>query len=260
MKEEPTFPAKNISEATNSFLRFLGEMQQSEMLISYLEVSNKFIVENKAEARNNFFAIYDHAGNPTEIRNMLENQSDAFLNIEYYNIPLSSMIYVRSIDNFITYFKEILSEIVLVKPQILKSQESESLEFILSYDSLDELISAIATKKIEELFYKGIEEIEKFFKSRLKIDIFDTVDQKEKLNFLIKQRNLTVHNRRRISKEFAKQFSKEFPELENKIGEYLNFDFLYVNRINLYLYNFLAQKDEEISNKFKLEKIKINQR
>ncbi len=240
MKEEIKFPAKIIREATNSFMRFWAEMQQSEMLISYLDVGNKFIVENKEEARKNFLAIYDHAANPDEAKNILRNKSDAFLDIEYYNIPLSSMIYVKSIDNFITYFKEILSEIVLVKPQILKSQESESLEFILSYDSINELVNAIATKKIEELFYKGIEDIEKFFKSRLGITIFETKDQKDNLNLLIKQRNITVHNRRKISKEFAKQF----PDLDNKVGEYLNFDFQYVNGVNLYLYNFLEQKDE----------------
>ncbi|GAA4082164.1 hypothetical protein GCM10022390_080 [Flavobacterium anseonense] len=70
MQEKTKFPAKIVRESTNSFMRFWVEMQQSEMLISYLEVGNKFIVENKEEARKNFMAIYDHPANPDEAKNI----------------------------------------------------------------------------------------------------------------------------------------------------------------------------------------------
>lgn len=113
--------------------------------------------------------------------------------MEFYEIHLSSMMYVNTIDSFTVYFKEILSEVVLTKPQILKSQESEKLDFVLEYESMNDLINAIANKKIEELFYKGIEDIEKFFKNRLGIDIFKTDEEREVINLFIKQRNMTVH-------------------------------------------------------------------
>ncbi|MBK7873754.1 MAG: hypothetical protein IPJ74_25395 [Saprospiraceae bacterium] len=157
------------------------------------------------------------------------------------------------IDNLTIYFKEILSEVVSAKPQILKSQETERLDFILDYESIGDLINAISDKKIEELFYKGIEDIEKFFKNRLNIDIFKTKQVKENINRLIKQRNLTVHNRRKISKDFARQF----PDLKNSVGQYLIFKFSYVSEINLVLLNVVASLDEEISEKFELKKVSL---
>jgi hypothetical protein len=250
-EKEIKYIAKLVNEATESFLRFWGEIQQSEMLISYLQVSNELVGSNKDEAKKYFTGIYNHSQNPNAAKETLQKKMDQFLDIKYYENPLSSMVYVRTIDNFITYFKEILAEIVQVKPQILKSQESEKLDFILDYESMDDLINAIATKKIEELFYKGIEDIEKFFKTRLGIDIFKNSEEKDTINQLIKQRNLTVHNRRKISKEFSKQF----PILKYEVGQYLTFEFQYVSTINLHLYNFIAQIDEELSEKFKLKKI-----
>ena len=63
-----------------------------------------------------------------------------------------------------------------------------------------------------------------------------------------------MHNRRKISKEFAKQF----PEFETKIGQYLNFEFNYVSKINLILFNFLGTLDQEIFQKFNLKTISTN--
>ena len=247
-EENSKYHAKILTKLTESFGNFHQEIQRSEMLISYLEVGNKLISRNNSEAKEYFMSIYDHVYNPQIAKKSLISNLDTLLNVEFYNIHLSSMIYVNTIDSFTTYFKDILSEVVIVKPQILKSQESEKLDFILNHDSIDDLISSIASKKIEELFYKGIGDIEKFFKDRLGVDIFKTDEQRKNINFYVKQRNLTVHNRRKISKEFAKQF----PEFKNKIGQHLNFDFRYVSRINLSLFNFIGKLDEEISQKFKL--------
>ncbi|CAL2088171.1 hypothetical protein [Tenacibaculum sp. 190524A05c] len=248
-KKNLKYSAKIRTESTQSFANFQQEILRSEMLISYLDVGNILISENKNDAKQYFTSIYDHVYNPKIVKKSLNNNLENFLNVEFYEIHLSSMIYVNTIDNFTTYFKDILSEVVLAKPQILKSQESEKLDFILSHESMDDLINSIASKKIEELFYKGIEDIEKFFKTRLNIDIFKNKEQKENTNFYIKQRNLTVHNRRKVSKEFAKQF----PGFENQIGKHLNFKFDYVSKVNLILFNFLADIDQEISQKFKLK-------
>ncbi len=250
-KKKLEYPAKIITKYTESFANFWQQIQRSESLMSYLEVGNKLIISNNDKAREYYSSIYDHVYNPKIAKKSLNENLDSLLNVKFYEIHLSSMIYVNSIDNFITYFKDVLSEVVVAKPQILKSQESEKIDFILEHKSMDDLISSIASKKIEELFYKGIKDIEKFFHNRLGLDIFKTDVQRKNINFYIKQRNLTVHNKRKISKEFAKQF----PEFENDIGQYLNFEFKYVSKMNLILFNFLATLDEEIAQKFKLKTI-----
>ncbi|MFC7774063.1 hypothetical protein [Flavobacterium sp. GCM10027622] len=252
-KENPKYPVKMISESTESFATFLQEINRSEMLISFLQVGNKLISKNNGEAKEYLTGIYDHVFNTEIAKKSLTDNLDSYLDVNFYEIHLSSMVYVNTIDNFTTYLKDILAEVVQAEPQILKSNESEKLDFILGHESMKDLINAIANKKVEQLFYKGIEDIEKFFTERLKIEIFKTKEEKEGINRLIKQRNLTVHNRRKISNEFA----KHFPDFNDGIGQHINFDFKYVSTINMFLYNFIGNIDEEISQKFKLKKISL---
>lgn len=167
----------------------------------------------------------------------------------FYERHFSQMAYSRSVDNFITYFKDILAEVVTKKPQILKSKDQERLDFILSHDNMDDLLKSISEKKIEELFYKGISDIEKFFEDRLGIKIFKDEETKREINKLIKQRNLIVHNRGRISKEFT----NEFPELNYTVGLYLVFQYEHISQHNLLLSNYLVELDIEIAEKFDLD-------
>lgn len=159
------------------------------------------------------------------------------------------MMYVKTIDNFENYFKEILSEIVFSDPRVLKSKETEQLDFIFSFTDFQSLINAIAEKKIEALFYKGIDGIQKFFRERIGVEVFQ--EKAEQINLLVKQRNLAVHNRSKISKEFVRQFPNE-SFVENM---YLSFTFDYVEKIVPALYKIINDLDDEFTTKFKLNQI-----
>ena len=159
------------------------------------------------------------------------------------------MMYIKTIDNFENYFKEILSEIVFKDPRVLKSKETEQLDFILSFNDYESLINAIADKKIETLFYQNIDGIQKFFKERIGIEIFK--EKSDQINILVKQRNLAVHNRSKISKDFVRQFPNE------DFGEnmYLNFKFDYIENLVPALYKIINELDYEFSLKFNLDQI-----
>ncbi|WP_340203648.1 hypothetical protein [Ascidiimonas sp. W6] len=155
-KENLPYPAKIVTKSTKSFAVFCQELQRSEMLISYLEVGKKLISKNDDVAKEYFASIYDHVYNPESAKKSLNSNLNSFLNVKFYEIHLSSMIYVNSIDNFTTYFKDILSEVVVAKPQILKSQESEKLDFFLEHETMDDLISSIANKRLKNCFIKEL--------------------------------------------------------------------------------------------------------
>lgn len=159
------------------------------------------------------------------------------------------MMYIKTIDNFENYFKEILSEIVISEPRVLKSKETEQLDFILSFDNYESLINGIAQKKVEALFYQNIENIQKFFKDKIGIEIFE--GKEEQINLLIKQRNLAVHNRGKISKELVSLFPNE-DFVENM---YLNFTFDYVEKLVPALYKIVSELDYKFREKFKLKQI-----
>lgn len=234
------------NKASRSFINAAGEFESIERILLYLNVSNNLINEDllKSTTKLKFF------NNKLEAPYDLDlNQEKEFLEINYYETTLSTMMYVKTIDNFQNYFKEILSEIVLTDPRVLKSEETEQLDFILSFNDFQDLVSAIAEKKIESLFYQSIDSIQKFFKKRIGIELFK--EKSEQINLLIKQRNLAVHNRSKITKDFVRQFPNE-NAVENM---YLGFKFDYVGKLVPSLYKIINELDYELSEKFSLEQI-----
>lgn len=231
------------NKASQSFINAAVEFENIERILLYFRVSNNLINEDLLKSIAKLKSFNDKLEVSYELDAKLEKE---FLEINYYENTLSTMMYVKTIDNFESYFKEILSEIVITEPRVLKSSEKEQLDFILSFSDYQTLIAAIAEKKVEALFYQGIDGIQKFFRDRIGVEIFK--EQSEAINLLVKQRNLAVHNRSKISKEFIRQFPNENFEEHMR----LNFKFDYVQKLIPALYKIINDLDYEFSNKFKL--------
>lgn len=236
------------NQASKSYITAAFEFENIERILLYLKVSNYLINEDLLKSIAKLKTFNNSLEIPYEFDSKMEKE---FLEINYYENTLSTMMYVKTIDNFENYFKEILSEIVSCDPRVLKSKETEQLDFILSFSDYQSLINAVAEKKIEALFYQGIEGIKKFFKERIGIDIFKDKEKSEQIHLLIKQRNLAVHNRSKISKEFIRQFPNENFE-ENA---YIIFTFDYIEKIVPALYKIINELDYEFTNKFEINQV-----
>ncbi len=234
------------NKASKSFTTAAVEFENIERILLYFKVSNNLINDDLLKSISKLKTFNDNLEIPYDLDPKLEKE---FLEINYYEKTLSTMMYVKIIDNFQNYFKEILSEIVISDPRVLKSKETEQLDFILSFTDYQSLVNAIAEKKIETLFYQGIDDIQKFFKDRFKIEVFK--EKSEQIILLVKQRNLAVHNRSKITKEFIRQFPNEtFVE-----SMYLNFTFAYVEKLVPALYKIINELDYEFTEKFKINQI-----
>lgn len=234
------------NEATRSYMTAATEFESIERILLYLRTTNSIINEDVLNSLSKLKTYNNNIEIPFEIDQQFERE---FLDINYFENTLSTMMYVKTVDNFETYFKDILSEIVLSDPRILKSKETEPLDFILSFSDYESLVNGIAEKKIESLFYQNIEGIQKFFRDRVGVEVFE--GKTEEINLLVKQRNLAVHNRSKISTEFVKQF----PNYNFEIGKVLNFTFDYVHKLVPALNKIINDLDYKFTDKFKLKLI-----
>jgi hypothetical protein len=231
------------NKASQSFINTAVEFENIERILLYFRVSNNLINEDILKSVAKLKSFNDKLELPYELD---PKQEKEFLEINYYETTLSTMMYVKTVDNFENYFKEVLSEIVTSDPRVLKSKDTEQLDFILSFNDYQSLISAIADKKIEALFYQGIDGIQKFFRERIGVEIFK--EKADQINLLFKQRNLAVHNRSKISKEFVRQFPDE--DFIEKM--YLKFTFDYVQEVVSAFYKIINELDYIFSKKFSL--------
>lgn len=87
-------PAKN--KATKSYINAAVEFEKIERILIYLKVSNELINEDFLKSVKKLKAKNKELELPFEIT---EKEEKEFLEINYYEKTLSSMMYVKTIDN-----------------------------------------------------------------------------------------------------------------------------------------------------------------
>ncbi len=133
---------------------------------------------------------------------------------------LIQLIYCGVVDNYLSYVSEVLALIFRTRPETLRSGETERLDEILTYSTMEELISALAEKRVNHLSYQGMGELSKDLSSRLGFDLFPEADDMVRAVRIIEMRNLIVHNRGIISKRFL----SKTPNFPGKVGDSIDFE------------------------------------
>ena len=256
-KAKNKFGTLILEKSTVSFGKYTTENGLCELLMLFMHVASQYISsEDKLPIIQRFVNELKTSNSKIDnsVKNILELYGDNLFEVETYEPYFCFLAYTRSMDNFVSYLKDILIEVMNKKPELLKSNELESVEFILSFNNMEDLKKTLIDRKIEKLLYKGIDELLKYFKDRLGLDLVHDTGDKMVLNQMIKQRNLIVHNRGIISNTFA----KEFPQYEKNIGDTIQFNYKQISKINILLNNVLVEFDEIISKKFKLDLINLH--
>jgi hypothetical protein len=235
---------------TNSYSIFANELADHFLLLVYLLTLDKYVDKEKREDAlqiiiNNLLArkniIYSN------FAEYLKNEINIKLfDLNSYERVFGQMTLCRYVDNFLCYLKDVLVEVMNKQPNILRSSETEKLEDILSFDSMEELREYIVEKKLKALFYKNFDEINKFFTARLGIDILG--ENASNLNLLIKQRNAIVHNRAKINMEIIELD----PLLHGNFNEQLIYTYNELDKISLFLNDLAMDIDAKLINKFNL--------
>ncbi|MGW1031632.1 hypothetical protein ACWD4Z_05500 [Streptomyces antibioticus] len=112
------------------------------------------------------------------------------------------MAQARSVDNFLTYISDILTQAIITRPDLLKTQEQVTLEEVLSHSSLEEFVRWAAERRVNQLSFKGLPEIAEYVEKRLGMKLHSSDDDWTSLKESVAVRNLTVHRRGVVDERF----------------------------------------------------------
>ena len=166
---------------------------------------------------------------------------------------LIEMFLSKQVDIFLTYFSNIVREILLVKPDLLKSnQQKISLNYVLQFEDMSELVEDLVEKKIIDLSYGGFIELENWFEKRMgvKLDVKNT----DQLIEVLETRNIIVHNKCIINKKYN---SKVLDHIYN-IGDMRVLDVNYLFNSSKLMVNLITRIDTIMLNKFHLHSFDLN--
>jgi len=168
-----------------------------------------------------------------------------------YSAVQSRNLTNAAVSGFQRYSSEIIQAVVLKRPEILRSGQNIRIEDVLRFNRHKDIVSYLIDKKINELSYGGIQDIEAYFRDRLNIEMFNSERERTLLTVFIEIRNINVHNRGIVNDLFlskvglvegfrferGKTFQVDLDELiklsDNAIGVALNLDRAVSNKFKL---------------------------
>lgn len=184
---------------------------------------------------------------PDELLN--ENPGKLTLQLRGYRQELIEMFFSRLIDNFQVYIVDIIREILKIKPQILHNRQPEvSMEQLLKYENMGDLIKEIIENKVNSLSYDGLGKMQEWCKQRgIPLEIPEK--KRETIIEYIATRNLIIHNRGYVDERYVKTIKTS--EFKSGMKRKLSVDNLF-NAINE-LTEIIQATDEKACKKFNLE-------
>ena len=178
----------------------------------------------------------------------------------------SSNITLSVADNFLSYLSEIIQSVMLKCPDVLKSSDMIKVSEILQFNKYSDIKSYLVNKKINELSYGGISEIEKYVYARFGLNIFANDMEKYILAVLVESRNILSHNRGVINDMFIKRVEKNANDIDINLGG--RFNFVVGNHIHHDLdqiavlsnnsVSIAKRMDELLTKKYRIPKKKFN--
>lgn len=131
---------------------------------------------------------------------------------------LGEVLLSRAVDSYLTYISELLSLIFRERPETLRSREQVRVDFVLDFDSMEELQEAIAERRVERLAYRGMAELVEWVRETLGFTLVADRKNMKLIESLVEKRNLVVHHRGVIDRRFIRKLGTGY----GKVGDVLN--------------------------------------
>lgn len=154
---------------------------------------------------------------------------------------------------FQRYFCGVIESIALRRPEILASSKTLRIDEILRFSRHRDLVAHLVQKRVNDLAYGGLKELETYFSDRLGIDMFDHDEKRNLLQIFIEARNINVHNGGFVNEQFLRRVGKQ-SEFEFKKGDKLHLDFNDLVRLSENAMGVALHIDESAVGKFRLRR------
>lgn len=187
------------------------------------------------------------------LKEVEKNKDPAFKKLQSFSSLQSENICIRAADNFICYLSEIIQSAMRKKPELLKSNEQVRIEDILRFSNQRDLISFLVDRKLNELTYGGIREIEKFLEDRTGITLVSNDEERATLSFAIELRNIYTHNRGVVNDIFVRRLSGVQHGYKLQKGKRFHAEFETVIQLSNNMASLAIRLDDQFNSKFKLK-------
>lgn len=183
----------------------------------------------------------------------LANPSPIFDELKKFGNIQSQNLVLRTTNAFLVYYSEIIQAAILKKPDILKSKQTIRWDELLGFTRFDEVVRYLIDKKVNELSYAGLGQMEEFMFDRLGLAGSITDEQRALAAIFVEIRNIYTHNRGIVNGIFLARV-KEHMEFKFVDGKYFHADFDTFSKLSGNCLEVAYAIDEAVAKKFGLKR------
>lgn len=201
-------------------------------------------------------ALAGHGGSPEYIKGYEEaqaNPSPVFDELKKFGSIQSQTLVLRASNAFLLYYSEIIQSAILKRPEILKSRQTIRWDELLGFTRFDEVVRYLIDKKVNELSYAGLGQMEEFMFERLGLAGSLSDEQRALVAIFVEIRNIYTHNRGVVNGIFLARVNDHMG-FNFVDGEYFHTDFDAFYRLGGNCLEVAYTIDEAIAKKFGLKR------
>jgi hypothetical protein len=161
-------------------------------------------------------ALPDHKNDLAKLSAAVRNGIGADTIVGVYADMIAEMLWCRGVDNFLTYVAHLLGLLFRTRPETLKSSRSETLETILEFQSINELVNYLADKRVYDLTFRGMRDLRAALLRELGYDLFPVEERLERAVLIIEDRNLIAHNRNVVNELYLRRTGAKWAKIGAK--------------------------------------------
>jgi len=168
------------------------------------------------------------------------------------NNQLFKMIIVSCISIFEAFNKDFFKILYTLRPENLKREEKVDFNFreLIEFRSMEALYEELARRKVDQFGRKSIDKLAEELDKTHKFNLTKNFKVWKELREKYYRRNIIVHNRGRVSKDFIEKI-KGYNNTD--LGKELDLSFDYVEECISNVWEYIVFIFEKIGNKNKLE-------
>ncbi|CAO3441527.1 hypothetical protein [Azospirillum argentinense] len=196
-----------------------------------------------------------YAGDQESLRRVEElerNPKPHFSKLQKFSSFQSENMCIRAVDNFTCFLSETIQSCMMKRPNMLSSGEMIKIEDVVKFKNRKDLLSFLVDRKINELTYGGIKELENFLNERTGFSLTTTNEERAILTISIELRNIYTHNRGIVNDIFIKRIKGIKHDFVFTKGQRFHADFDIITTFANCLLSIGKRLDGMAASKFKI--------
>lgn len=174
-----------------------------------------------------------------------------------HSVVLSQNLTNGIVTSFQRYFSSVIQEAVRKRPTVLSSSQTIKAEDVFKFSKHRDLVAFMIDRKVNDLSYGGLNDMEKYFDDHLGVKMFSDDKQRKLLRFFVEVRNINVHNGGVTNDLFASRV-KTVENFPYKKGEAIHLDLTKIEALADNAMRVIQNIDSLVAEKFSLRKNRSN--